>query len=686
MAAQEHDTLEGVDGKQQNGSAQAHLRESKRDGLRDEFPERTLWMGDLAPEWSEDDIADTFGATFGRVHVYRPFDSRAAKPAMYAFIRFDCEEHAQVAYDQLNGEPIPGHRGCRFRLNPRWRPRRLGPAPTSAPKRRRSYSPPPDHRRVYTRRRHDSPPPASSLSIDGEVHRLTLWPGRRPGEVPEGSAIGKVLDDYMSRWSRDDDGDEDEWRRAYDDSKREIVAAVVDGETRSRSDIVTDSWRRVAPVLATSLEGYDILLRSVLFIAALAVSIELPGRRLTVMYVPEEGDNAALCRVDGRGVDAAGLESSIRQLIDLDIRLRDVDMCVQDTASQFMRDVEWRRDHAARATVAKVRVGDDVHLFAAPRFEQLVDSTRALRYFNFRLETFDDHSLQLVTADRRPRPSDCSTVAFAALSKSSPLPPEEDPTWAKHHQRLKCIARARDVSLRHGLTSCAAINKAVSGGGSLAASLSAADACFELDLLRLAEDIRGKTILLVAPPGSALPVIARHLAAILHAKGEPPVEVVAEPRQFQHKGLYYCSTTAKGPPLVDANELCIVRCEPFGLPNIDDLNRPTARDLRDLRLLAATPTQDDPALVLADAASKPDGSLRFDLIFSSALPYEINVLKPFVEARLRGVEPQAPEYFRARRLLHILDSFISIPASYLPDNSILKGAFSHPVELRRLFQ
>ncbi|KAH8064182.1 hypothetical protein JL721_8324 [Aureococcus anophagefferens] len=53
-----------------------------------EDPEKTLWMGDLAFEWDEAFIADLFEG-FGAVTAYRPYDPRADRPTLYAFVTFE---------------------------------------------------------------------------------------------------------------------------------------------------------------------------------------------------------------------------------------------------------------------------------------------------------------------------------------------------------------------------------------------------------------------------------------------------------------------------------------------------------------------------------------------------------------------------------------------------------------------
>lgn len=61
-----------------------------------------------------------------------------------------------------------------------------------------------------------------------------------------------------------------------------------------------------------------------------------------------------------------------------------------------------------------------------------------------------------------------------------------------------------------------------------------------------------------------------------------------------------------------------------------------------------------------------------DVMFNSALIYELAVLKPYVEAQLFGIERECPEYLEAKRLLKFLDYFVGIGSENVPANSLLR--------------
>lgn len=61
-----------------------------------------------------------------------------------------------------------------------------------------------------------------------------------------------------------------------------------------------------------------------------------------------------------------------------------------------------------------------------------------------------------------------------------------------------------------------------------------------------------------------------------------------------------------------------------------------------------------------------------DVMFNSALIYELAVLKQFAEPILFGIGKEEPEYPEAKRLLKFLDYFLGIPTDDIPKNSILR--------------
>lgn len=61
-----------------------------------------------------------------------------------------------------------------------------------------------------------------------------------------------------------------------------------------------------------------------------------------------------------------------------------------------------------------------------------------------------------------------------------------------------------------------------------------------------------------------------------------------------------------------------------------------------------------------------------DVMFNSALVYELAALKPSIEPLLRQVPHGSPEYIEAKRLLAFLEWFLPLDASLIPANSIVR--------------
>ena len=61
-----------------------------------------------------------------------------------------------------------------------------------------------------------------------------------------------------------------------------------------------------------------------------------------------------------------------------------------------------------------------------------------------------------------------------------------------------------------------------------------------------------------------------------------------------------------------------------------------------------------------------------DVMFNSALIYELAVLKLYAEPLLFSITKEEPEYAEAKRLLKFLDYFLGVPSETIPSNSILR--------------
>ncbi len=116
--------------------------------------------------------------------------------------------------------------------------------------------------------------------------------------------------------------------------------------------------------------------------------------------------------------------------------------------------------------------------------------------------------------------------------------------------------------------------------------------------------------------------------------------------------------------------------------NIDEHNRiPTTdgrllrRIVRDARTRGTSAAQ---TIAMWESVRRGEENYIFpfqedaDVMFNSALIYELAVLKQYAEPLLFSITPEMPEYDEAKRLLKFLDYFLGVNADWIPHTSILR--------------
>ncbi len=116
--------------------------------------------------------------------------------------------------------------------------------------------------------------------------------------------------------------------------------------------------------------------------------------------------------------------------------------------------------------------------------------------------------------------------------------------------------------------------------------------------------------------------------------------------------------------------------------NIDEHNRIPTTDGRLIRRLVrdARTRGSDAARTIAMWPSVRRGEEEnifpyqeeADVVFNSALIYELSVLKQYAEPLLFGIDRNVPEYQEAKRLLKFLDYFLGVDSTNIPDNSLVR--------------
>ena len=116
--------------------------------------------------------------------------------------------------------------------------------------------------------------------------------------------------------------------------------------------------------------------------------------------------------------------------------------------------------------------------------------------------------------------------------------------------------------------------------------------------------------------------------------------------------------------------------------NIDEHNRiPTTdgrlirRIVRDARTRGTTAKETIarwPSVRRGEEANIFPYQEQADVMFNSALVYELACLKLYAEPLLFGIAKGEPEYLEAKRLLKFLDYFVAVPSEEIPKNSLLR--------------
>ena len=116
--------------------------------------------------------------------------------------------------------------------------------------------------------------------------------------------------------------------------------------------------------------------------------------------------------------------------------------------------------------------------------------------------------------------------------------------------------------------------------------------------------------------------------------------------------------------------------------NIDDHNRIPTTDGRLIRRIVrdARTRGNDARETIAMWPSVRRGEEKYifpyqeeaDVMFNSALIYELSVIKQYAEPLLFSVPKDCDEYYEAKRLLKFLDYFLGMGVTNIPMNSILR--------------
>ena len=116
--------------------------------------------------------------------------------------------------------------------------------------------------------------------------------------------------------------------------------------------------------------------------------------------------------------------------------------------------------------------------------------------------------------------------------------------------------------------------------------------------------------------------------------------------------------------------------------NVDEHNRIPSTDGRLIRRMVrdartrGTSARDTIAMWTSVRRGEEENIFPYqesaDVVFNSALIYELAVLKPYAEPLLFGIPTDCPEYMEAKRLLKFFDYFLTVVSDDIPKNSLLR--------------
>lgn len=532
-------------------------------------------------------------------------------------------------------------------------------------------------------------------------------PGGQTLEGPRGARVG----DFLS---------------AVEHSSQ-VVAAVVNGELRELTyPIHIES--KVEPVLVESADGARIYRRSLTFLLEMAFTDLFPGTKLFVDHSVASG--GYYCQVGGRGSLSASeldaLKVHMQGLIEVDLPFERREVPLQEA-------VEYFRSHGYddKAYLLKYRRKDYLTLYRlGERMDYhhgyMVPSTGYLRVFDlvatdggFTLRYPRRHAPDTLL----PMPEYPKLLAafrqyggwltrlgidnVGSLNEAIEGGRADEivlVSEAFHEQNLSTVARQIAERLDHShlimIAGPTSSGKTTFSKRLTIQLLALGISPFPLELDNYFLD-RDKT-----PPGEDgkpdfeslaalnLPLLAEHLLRLIRG------EEVQLPRYNFKSGRSEAGKVIQlkpgqplilegihglNPGLVPAElsgEAFRIYISALTQLNLDRHNRVSTTDTRLIRRIVRDARERgyNARQTISNWESVRRGEKRHifpyqenaDLMFNSALAYELAVLKPFAEPLLRQVQHGTPEYIEAKRLLAFLEWFLPLDMTLVPDNSIVR--------------
>jgi uridine kinase len=507
-----------------------------------------------------------------------------------------------------------------------------------------------------------------------------------------------------------------------------IVGAIVNGELRELTFVITmDS--RVQPVTTTDADGSRIYRRSLVFLLETAFEDLFPETSLTVDHSVSSG--GYFCQVTGKNVltqtELDRLEKRMHELVALNIPLVKHQVPLQEAIDYFSQKKQYDK-----AGLLKYRTKEFLVLYALDGQQDyhhgyMVPSTGYLRWFGLRLEDGEGFVLRF---PRRHAPKELlpmpdvpkllrtfrqygdwlshlgieNTAALNDAIQSGRVREIILVSEALHEQHISEIAREFAEQEKHArviLIAGPSSSGKTTFSKRLAVQLLARgitpyalemdhyfvdrektpkdeNGAFDfeslgaLDRERLQENLRA----LIAGEEVQLPCFDFKLG-----KSLPGDTMRLEKDQIIIlEGIHGLNPQLIPGFSIDQTFRIYVSC--LTQLNLDRYNRISTTDSRLIRrIVRDTRERGYPAQVTIsrwESVRRGEKQHIFpyqenaNVLFNSALVYELSALRPLAEPLLRQVPFGSPEFIEAKRLLAFLEWFMPLDIELIPDNSIIR--------------